>query len=324
MAFLTLTQRGFSPDSPALWNTRPFAGLEPDMLRPHGPTDLGDWWISLHGNRFDFADISLGNTGRITALGASGDVWRLSGNDLVVDAAGKLSGGTVTALSHETGAGTFQLAGFALAATDIAAAATTRLRPDDEALLRSALRGNDLMILSDRGDRIAASGGRDLVIGNGGNDRLWGEAGADALIGGLGADTLNGGRGADLLIGNEQDDWLVGGAGNDTLDGGVGADVLFGGAGRDTFEFRTGDGLAEIRDFQLGVDKLNFHVGADSVRQITLRAEGHDTRLIAGDVQVLLTGITLSSFNATRHITLREEISVAALTDFLDDWTFMI
>jgi Ca2+-binding RTX toxin-like protein len=89
-------------------------------------------------------------------------------------------------------------------------------------------------------------------------------AGDDRLVGTSGADTLRGLGGNDLLLGLAGADTLDGGIGNDRLVGGGGKDQLIGGAGADVFLFETlddspaGFGRDVIRDFQVGIDKIDL------------------------------------------------------------------
>ena len=78
------------------------------------------------------------------------------------------------------------------------------------------------------------------------------------LLGGTGADTRIGGAGNDLIDGRGGNDTLNGGVGDDILVDGAGNDDLSGGAGADIFVM-AGDGSPDtIRDFQIGVDRLDL------------------------------------------------------------------
>lgn len=77
--------------------------------------------------------------------------------------------------------------------------------------------GNDVIVGSDRADRIDGGAGNDLIFGLDGNDVIAGGAGNDVILGGAGNDRIDGGSGNDLLIG---------GPGFDLLDGGPGFDLL--------------------------------------------------------------------------------------------------
>jgi autotransporter-associated beta strand protein len=62
----------------------------------------------------------------------------------------------------------------------------------------------------------------------------------------------------DLIICRKGNDRVHAGTGNDVIVAGPGRDALFGGAGADTFVFRNDNTHAHIRDFEHGVDKLEF------------------------------------------------------------------
>ncbi|MES2665079.1 MAG: calcium-binding protein [Pseudomonadota bacterium] len=108
-----------------------------------------------------------------------------------------------------------------------------------------------------------ASGGQiELFVGGeeAGITRLVLDPGALSATqtGGAAGDTLTGGAGGDLLMGLAGDDLLQGGDGVDILADGAGGDTLFGGAGADVFVL-TADGQADqIRDFQVGTDRIDL------------------------------------------------------------------
>lgn len=85
---------------------------------------------------------------------------------------------------------------------------------DDDALMRSALSGND------------------------------------KIVGGKYEDTAYGYAGNDTIQGRADDDVIDGGAGKDRIDGGTGDDYLRGSSGADIFIFSTRYGHDEIRDFR--------------------------------------------------------------------------
>jgi VCBS repeat-containing protein len=175
-------------------------------------------------------------------------------------------------------------------------------------------------------DTIRAQGGNDDVFGNDGNDRLLGENGNDTLDGGAGNDSLNGGNNNDLLVGGSGNDWLEGGLGNDTLIGtddsltnpGAGErDVLRGNSGVDLFVlgdattvFYDDDGTtialgnvgrATIREFDIGVDKIQLHGAAEDYRLIATVVGNTNIYENTGAVRELIgvvegtTGLSLSS-----------------------------
>jgi Ca2+-binding RTX toxin-like protein len=107
-------------------------------------------------------------------------------------------------------------------------------------------------------DIITAGGGNDIAYGGSGSDDLSGGTGNDFLYGEGGADVLLGGNNSDWLDGGEGDDRLKGDSGGDTLIGGAGDDILYGGDAGDTFIFADDFGFDQLRDFQDGIDILDF------------------------------------------------------------------
>jgi len=116
--------------------------------------------------------------------------------------------------------------------------------------------GNDELYGGSGDDILMGGEGSDDLWGGKGNDKLFGGNGEDDIVGGLGDDLIEGGEGNDSLYGGQGNDTLIGGEGNDSLSGGQGNDKLWGGVGADTFHLALGDGHAVIRDFELGVDKI--------------------------------------------------------------------
>ncbi|WP_407493675.1 calcium-binding protein [Pseudooceanicola sp. MF1-13] len=80
---------------------------------------------------------------------------------------------------------------------------------------------------------------------------------AGSVIGAASGEALTGGAQNDLIWGNGGNDTLSGGDGDDVLSGGDGRDILTGGAGADTFIFDRDFMRDEVRDFELGVDRLD-------------------------------------------------------------------
>ncbi|MGB3409050.1 MAG: calcium-binding protein [Jannaschia sp.] len=80
-------------------------------------------------------------------------------------------------------------------------------------------------------------------------------------------------------------DTVRAGAGDDVIFGGLGADDLSGGAGYDVFVM-TGDGQADtIRDFEIGIDKIDLSgwEGLRGVGQLRLAITGNGGRIFFGD-----------------------------------------
>ena len=156
------------------------------------------------------------------------------------------------------------------------------------------LGGGDTLWGNNGADNLQGGNGNDLIEGGSGADTLRGDGDIDTLsysedtagvsvrlwnntatggdaagddIGGF--ENLTGGSGNDTLQGSAGDNVLMGGAGNDrlyglnsadTLNGGTGNDDLFGAVDgvTDVFEFTIGDGMDEIKDFENGIDLIQF------------------------------------------------------------------
>lgn len=102
----------------------------------------------------------------------------------------------------------------------------------------------DLIVGTDRADRLIGGGTGESIRGLRGADRISGAAGVDCLDGGPGRDRAAGGPGDDLITGGRGRDRLSGGGGNDRIDArdGHGGDrVNCGGGGRDIAYVDRGD-----------------------------------------------------------------------------------
>ncbi|MEO1552074.1 MAG: M10 family metallopeptidase C-terminal domain-containing protein [Pseudomonadota bacterium] len=107
------------------------------------------------------------------------------------------------------------------------------------------------------------------------------------IEGGAVKDVLVGTSGDDVLWGYGKSDTLFGEAGDDRLVDGRGRDVLYGGSGADVFEF-VQDGRTDwIKDFEIGVDRIDLS-GFDGLGHIsTLTIESRGTGAVifaAGEV----------------------------------------
>jgi Ca2+-binding RTX toxin-like protein len=142
------------------------------------------------------------------------------------------------------------------------------------------------------------------AIGSRWNDTLWGTDGDNVLEGRAGNDHLLGGDGNDTLIGDgdalalmaSYDDTLEGGDGDDLLIGGRGRDVLIGGEGADTFEFRVGDGIDTIQDFDLaGGDVIRFVGSIPLFGGVVISETRGGARITySAEDSVLLAGVSAS------------------------------
>lgn len=136
-------------------------------------------------------------------------------------------------------------------------------------------RGETLVQLGSRDDRLIGSWWNDTISGADGNDTLIARGGADRLYGGTGDDVLYGETGNDTLYGGSGQDDLYGGSGNDLLYGEEGSDLLVGGTGADAFVFTTrpaGTGTAEM-DFIFDFDAQDV-VALDNADFPSLGAAG--------------------------------------------------
>lgn len=96
--------------------------------------------------------------------------------------------------------------------------------------------GNDVIFGLEGNDLIEGRGGRDCLIAGTGNDNVKGETGDDILLGQAGNDSLRGGTGDDAIVGEAGNDTMRGENGVDQLVGGAGNDNAHGGTGTDTCE----------------------------------------------------------------------------------------
>ncbi len=184
----------------------------------------------------------------------------------------------------------------------------------------------DNLGLGDEDDIFVGSDGDDFILGQGGNDSIAGALGDDDIEGNVGDDILDGGAGDDNLSGGGDTDTLFGGDGDDVLssdrtdgdadftrgdsevlDGGAGDDQLFfssqdiatGGEGSDSFGLvDTGEGAAEITDFDPTQDNITIYVdgltGAETppvVSSVADAATGNTTVSLDGAETLVLEGL---------------------------------
>ncbi|WP_281543532.1 calcium-binding protein [Grimontia sp. SpTr1] len=159
---------------------------------------------------------------------------------------------------------------------------------------------DDITVIAYNGDDdIFGSYGDDLLVGGAGNDFIYSRYGSNVMRGGSGDDQLLSKNHPSDDRG-EYRDVLSGGSGNDvlssessqncTMDGGSGDDIFsfrdlgaaqsgvsfcIGGEGADIFRFYEFEAhedidptnsVVRIKDFEVGVDSLNFHYYSDEYR----------------------------------------------------------
>jgi Ca2+-binding RTX toxin-like protein len=256
---------------------------------------LGDW----NANVFDFTGTTL--TGNITIDGAGG-------NDTITGSAGNdvFHGGTGNdVLSGGGGNDTFRVtgnsgSGFEGYDSDFGGAGADRIvayggKVD---IGMTAFAAGSVETI----DGSAATGAV-RVLGDWQNNTL--DFSSTSFVGNAaGSISINGGGGNDVITGSASyDDKILGGDGNDTLNGMGGNDILTGGNGNDIFAFGAGWGHDTVTDFKRGTDKLNFHdAGVTGMANLTITAEGTNTRIAFGGYDVLLNNVQATKLTASDFV----------------------
>ncbi len=224
----------------------------------------------------------------------------LFGTDFAKNTTNALTGGLVQALVAESIAGTVRttqsrVEGVSLNAATVHNAMRTAGLADDQLVLQSMFRGNDNITLSPLNDYAFGYTGNDTLYGEAGHDQLLGQVGDDALVGSSGNDTLTGGAGADRMFGGYDSDVLRGNSGNDQLKGDQGSEST-----ADVFEFRAGDGVDTILDWDDGPDRIRLY-GVTSASQVSIVAiAGGDVRITALDFAVVVLNADVEDFQLVR------------------------
>ena len=110
------------------------------------------------------------------------------------------------------------------------------------------------------------------------------------IEGGAVQDVLTGTADDDVLWGYGKSDTLFGEGGNDRLVDGRGRDTLYGGAGADIFEF-VKDGRKDwIKDFQLGLDRIDLSgiEGLSHISNLTIESRGTGAVIFAAGETIRL------------------------------------
>lgn len=149
-------------------------------------------------------------------------------------------------------------------------------------------RGDDSIEGEGGSDRLKGEDGRDKLYGGSGSDQIWGGDGKDRLRGQDGDDKLWGNDGSDRLYGGDGKDRLRGGSGSDRLEGGSGADVLSGQGGADVFVLARGGGRDVVRDFTIGVDRVDASEVAGGFQGVRILDRGPDALIQAGGAALWL------------------------------------
>ncbi len=112
---------------------------------------------------------------------------------------------------------------------------------------------------------------------------------AAPIMGGTANNVLNGGASNDVASGLAGADSLYGGAGDDILMDGTGTDELYGGAGADIFVMAADGESDTIRDFQIGIDRIDLTSWGRiySLDALTLKARGNGHLVITHGTETL-------------------------------------
>ncbi len=254
--------------------------------------------------------LSSSSTQVVVKQPGTGAVTTITGTGLQIDAAGTVTGGTITGMTFVQGGATvatfsgvswdavsFQNALLALPGDSGPLDALFSAQPveidaspasagfgldargwtsnitifgSDYKDLVIAGSGDDLLNMGNGDDLVRAGKGNDTLRGGNGNDALVGGAGNDLVLGGAGRDSLAGLAGDDTLKGGGMRDLLAGGKGNDKMLGQAGNDAMAGGDGRDLLKGGAGN---DVMAGDAGNDRLAGQRGAD----VLMGGDGKDT-----------------------------------------------
>ena len=266
-------------------NDEVHGGTGNDFIRAEAGNDL---IVGGDGN-----DVLDGGLGADTLQGGAGDdvYWIDEAGDVISDVAGGGHDKVLSGISHVLGADFEELW------LNEGSAATHGTGNETANKIVGNANFNILLGL-DGNDQIFGEAGEDRLEGGAGNDNLFGGSGLDALFGGDGSDKLYGGAGADTLSGGAGNDSLSADDGGDRLIGGTGTDLLSGAAGNDVFVFAQGDGRDTVKNFQNGIDLIEF--AGLSFADLTIRGIGSTVQITDGFGDcVILSNTLLVDIDAT-------------------------
>jgi Ca2+-binding RTX toxin-like protein len=260
-------------------------------------TLLGDW----NANVFDFTNTIL--TGNITIDGGGGNdsITGSAGNDVIHGGTGNdiLNGGAGDDVFRVTGNSGSGFEGydsyFGGAGADKILAYGGKVDIGMTAFAAGSVETIDG----------SAATGAVRVLGDWQNNTL--DFRGTALVGNaVGVIAIDGGGGNDTIFGSAGNDKILGGDGNDILNGWGGNDILTGGNGSDIFAFGAGWGHDTVTDFKRGADKLDFsalkNAGVTGMANLTITAEGTNTRIAFGGYDVLLNNVQATKLTATDFV----------------------
>ncbi len=141
--------------------------------------------------------------------------------------------------------------------------------------------GDDILRGAGGADTLSSGAGDDSLFGGGGHDELVADSGNNTLSGGWGNNTMTDGSGDDLILANGVIDDVYLGGGNNTLM--ADANVTFINVAHDTTG--TGgfsDGVTEVQNFDLGVDKIDLTVVGDTLNE----SDPNFMAFLAGEISI--------------------------------------
>lgn len=306
-----------------------FAGRTTVTYAPNGAFTLDPIRYVVGSTAFDLPAHLMQVTTLVSLSNERGVSQSLMGSGFGFDGQGALLSGTIKLLWGPSAflLGGVSVVGLSLNVADFLAAAATRSKADDAALMRAQFAGNDLVQGGALEDVYDMASGKDLIMAEDGNDLVLAGLGNDWAEGGRGNDTLLGGAGSDILKGDADADQLSGGLGNDWLladsrfDGGT--DTLTGGQGADRFVFQYDLGNTVITDFQDGRDKLVLQsVVFTSWRDLTFTQEGADLRISVNFDSLLILNTDISQITG-RDVLIDSPGPEEAQTAFLTGWDYL-
>jgi len=165
--------------------------------------------------------------------------------------------------------------------------------------------GFDVLDYSSLGGRVQVNQLAGTTTGTANNDTLLDVF--EAVIGSNFGDVLSGGNGINVLNGGGGDDQLFANGGNDLTSGGEGNDTITLGLGDDRHDFRNGEDIDTITDFNAGAGSqdqiiLRFHSAATSFAQMQAAGmfsqQGANTLIELGNGdQIILNNVNVDDLH---------------------------
>ena len=140
----------------------------------------------------------------------------------------------------------------------------------------------------------------DLTITAAGNDAVIDTGQGTIRLTGVSTTDLDAGDFVFATTGDDTDNTITGGDDADFIEGLGGNDSLTGGTGADVFAFGEGHGNDTITDFDTDEDCIDLSavVGATSLSDLTITADGNDTVIDTGQGTITLKGVAPNDLDA--------------------------